>query len=166
MTVILRHNDSLELNHVEYEGSITPAELAALADYQATDPSWLSYDCINWIKPGADFRTVDLADLDDIFQKYRALFEPLNFVIFRRSAWICESDASEGHLQNWIGERDTRRGMSSDVRRFDTLAQACAWLVLNPAQALTVARAEGFKEVVRFTEPPSLARALGRVPGR
>ena len=162
MTVVLRHNESLELNRVEYRGTVTLGELIALADYQANEPTWLSYDCLNLITPGTDFRTIALVALDDVFLKYRTLFEPLDFVIFRRSAWVCQSPAARAHVDHWIGDRDTRAGMSSDLRQFDTCSEACDWLLLSPRQGAIAERGEGFKDIVSYTIAPNVTRAATR----
>ena len=162
MTVAFRHNQSLELNRVEYHGSVTLAELEALADFQAANPRWLSYDCLNLIMPGADFGKVDFAALDEIFKKYRVLFEPLHFVIVRRSAWICQSPAARPHLHHWISDRDTREGMSSDLRQFDSFADAGAWLVLTHDQTTMLQRGDDFDEVVAFSIPAQAAQAAAR----
>ena len=162
MTVVLRHNEALELNRVEYRGSVTLAELIALADYQAAEPTWLSYDCLSLIMPGADFKTIDFDALNDVFMKYSALFEPLDFVIFRRSAWVCQSQAARAHVDHWIGDRDTRAGMSSDLRQFDSFAEACDWLVLSREQAAMVERGESFKDIVSYTIAPNATRTATR----
>jgi len=162
VTVVLRHNEMLELNRAEYTGSVSVAELIALAEFQAENPQWLAYDCLNIILPGTDFDSVGLDQLDGIFQKYRALFEPLQLVIFRRSAWICQSPRAEAHVRHWVGDRDTREGMSSDLRRCETIAEACDWLILGPAQAAAAQSGEGFNEIVRYSIPAEITRTAVR----
>lgn len=158
MTVVLRHHEKLELNRVEYRGSVSLAELTAMAEFQAEEPSWLSFDCLNIVMPGADFKAVELAALDAVFARYRELFEPIRFLILRRSAWICQSRAGDAHVEHWIGGRDARTGMSSDVRLFDTIEEAGLWLVLNPAQTTTLATSEDFRDIAHFTIAPEAAR--------
>lgn len=153
MTLVLRHNERHELNRIEYRGRVTTAELTALADYQFVNPTWLAYDCINVVSADADFDSVSFTDLDAIFAKYRALFEPRRLAIFRRSAWICESPQALTHVSHWIGGRNLRQGMSSDVRLLDDYAAACAWLVLAPTMAEVLATGEGFSEVARYDMP-------------
>ncbi|MBX3510014.1 MAG: hypothetical protein KF700_02365 [Hyphomonadaceae bacterium] len=151
MPVVLRHHHKLELNRVEYEGAITVAELRALADFQAASPTWLTYDSLNLVLPGANFDSIELAKLDALYDHYKKLFAPLNFVILRRSAWICQSPAAVAHVDHWLGGRDTKAGMSSDVRWFDTFAEAGEWLVLNPAAAASLQSGEGFVDIFRLT---------------
>lgn len=159
MTLVLRHNDKLELNRVEYSGAISLAELIAVAEFQAQEPTWLSYDCLNLVAPGAYFEQVDHRALDALFERYSALFKPLQLVIFRRAAWLCESDEARPQIRHWIGGRDTRAGISSDIREFDSIGEACEWLVLSPAQAEIAARPENFREIVRYTLPARAALA-------
>lgn len=159
MPVVLRHHDKLEVNRVEYLGAVTLAELKALAEFQAANPTWLTYDCLSLVAPGAEFR-VGPADLDELFAHYRVLFAPLEFLIMRRSAWLCQSDAAREHVSYWLGGRDTKSGMSSDVRQFDTFEEAGEWLVLSPSGAEALASGAAFVDVMRFdsTATPALAR--------
>lgn len=160
MPVILRHNEELELNRVEYSGSVTLAELDALARFQAANPTWLTYDVLSLVPPGAHFSTVDLSELDRLFANYRKIFAPLTFLILRRSAWLCQSPAAERHVRHWIGERDTKAGMATDARMFESYATAGEWLVLNPAEIAILERAEGFSDIFNADS------ALGAAPTR
>ncbi len=159
MTAIFRHHEKLEVNRVEYCGSISIAELSALAAFQAANPSLLTYDGLNLVSATADFRAVDLAALDDLFAKYRALFQPLTFLILRRSAWLNFSPSAQAHVDYWVRGRDAKAGMSSDVRQFDSFEAAAEWLVLNPRDLETLKSGEGFKELARYTIPPEQALA-------
>ncbi|MBI3438813.1 MAG: hypothetical protein HY054_09250 [Proteobacteria bacterium] len=162
MTVALRHNAALELNRVEFSGSVTAAELAALADFQSDHPRWLPYDCLNIILPHADFDSIAFDSLNGIFVKYRSLFEPMQFVILRRSAWICQSLAAEAHLHHWMANRNTRDGMSTDVRRFNSIAEACDWLILSAPHAADAESGAGFDDIIRYTLPAEPARVAAR----
>jgi hypothetical protein len=157
--VVLRHNEKLELNRAEYHGAVSTDELRALAEFQAANPTWLTYDALSLIMPGADFQHVDLPALDKVFDRYRQLFEPRQLLIFRRSAWICQSQCSQGHLDYWLRGRDTRTEMSSDLRQFDDFKSAGAWLILNDEETAALESGAGFKEIVRFTIP---ARTFAR----
>ena len=154
MPVVLFHSEGLDLNVVEYRGPVTLAELEALAAFQARNPRHMRRDCLNHVRPGAYFAAVDLRALDALFAHYRTLFAPMTFEIMRRSAWLCESEAACKHVRHWLSG-DTRRGMSSAVRQFDTLAEACDWLLLPEAQTGAVARREGFVETASFDRGPS-----------
>jgi hypothetical protein len=151
VTLVLRHNQALELNRAEYHGSVSPAELVALAEFQASNPTWLTYDSLSWITPGADFDDVDLQALDAVFDRYRQLFRPHQLMIFRRSAWLCQSPGAQRHLDHWLHGHDTRAGMSSDLRQFDTFKDAGAWLVLSKDETAALESGEGFNEIVRYS---------------
>lgn len=159
MTVVLRHSEQIELNLVEYTGSVSLAELVALADFQAAQPAMLSYDSISVVRPGADFRSVELSNLDEVFARYRELFRPLNLVILRRSAWICQSPAAEPHVRHWLGDRDTRGGLSSDVRRFESFTGAADWLLLDAEELAALDSGAGFVDLARYHIPPAPALA-------
>jgi len=159
VTLVMRHNETLELNRAEYSGSVSTAELVALAEFQASNPTWLTYDALSWIMPGADFNDVDLQALDAVFNRYRQLFQPHQLVIFRRSAWLCQSPGAQSHLDHWLHAQDTRAGMSSDLRQFQTFKDAGVWLVLNAEETVALESGAGFTEIVRFTIP---ARGFAR----
>lgn len=159
MTLVLRHHEDLELNRAEYHGSVSAAELSALAEFQASNPTWLTFDALSWIRRGVDFDTVDLQALDAVFARYSQLFRPHQLLIFRRSAWICDSPRAQRHLDHWLTGRDTRTSMSSDVRQFASVKEAGPWLVLSESETAALESGEGFKEIVRYTIP---ARAFAR----
>lgn len=158
MPVILRHHQKLELNRVEFSGVVTLAELEAFAAFNAANPAWLTYDCLNLLPPGAEFQ-LDIAALDALFARYSQLFRPLTFLIMRRSAWLCLSPGAEAYVDRWLGGRDMKASMSSDVRAFASFEEAGEWLVLSAGGAAALKSGEGFAEIARFTTPPAaLAR--------
>lgn len=162
MTVVLRHNQTLELNLVEYRASVTLAELKALSAFLARNDAYLRRDCLNFVLPDADFRSIDLPALDDLFAYYGALFAPLKLQIFRRAAWVCQSEAALQTVRYWLDGRDMRERMSSAVRRFDTLGEAGDWLVLSDAELDMVARGQDFDEIARFDIAANATRAAAR----
>lgn len=157
MTIVLRHNATLELNLVEYRDSITLAELKALAAYVAARSEHMRRDSIGIVMPGGVFNNVELTALDSLFALYRDLYSTLEFQMLRRAAWICQSPAAQQHVTHWLSG-DTRGAMSSAVRQFDSIADACEWLVLTAADAPVIERREGFVEVARFSQAATLAR--------
>lgn len=150
MPVVLRHNELLELNIAEYHGSITLAELQAVADYLAVNRTFLKFDCLSVVLPGATFDDVAFDDLDRIFGRYRTLYAPINFQIIRRSAWICFSPAAQAHIDHWSGKRDAREAMSTTLRQFASFEEAGDWLVLSEAETLALQTGAGFDELARL----------------
>lgn len=157
MTILLRYNPALELNLVEYQDVISLAELKALARFSAAHPDVLKSDALNVVQPSADFSAITLPALDDLFGSYRVLFAPLNLEIYRRAAWICLNDAARPYVEHWLAGRDMRKGMSSEVRQFETYAEAADWLVLGPQETPLLESGEGFTEITRFHTPLSAA---------
>jgi hypothetical protein len=160
--VVLRHNETLQLNVAEYTGVITAAQLVGLAEYGGRNPHILKADSLNIVREDGDFAAVDLAELDALFARFRTLFAPLNFQIYRRSAWVCCDGAGDRHVEHWLGAQDMREAMSSTVRKFETFAEAGDWLLLSPAELALVERGEGFTDLVVFDEAPTLPRAASR----
>ncbi|MFN3465564.1 MAG: hypothetical protein ACK4X1_15980 [Terricaulis sp.] len=153
MPVVLRHNETLELNIAEYHGAITLAELQAVAEYLAANRSFLKCDCLSIVFPGATFENIAFDDLDRIFGRYQTLYAPLNFQIIRRSAWLCFSKAAQAHVDHWSGKRDAREAMSTTLRQFATFEEAGDWLVLSEAETLALQTGAGFDELARFDQP-------------
>lgn len=159
MPVVLRHNEQLELNIAEYRGSISFAELKAVADFLASNPSFLKSDCLNLVVAGAYFDNVDLDALDQLFGRYKTLYKPINFQIMRRSAWLCLSPAAQAHVDHWSGKRDAREAMSTTLRQFATFEEAGDWLVLSEAETIALQTNAGFDDLARFEQPTDITRA-------
>lgn len=162
VTVVLRHNEKLELNLVEYTGLITIDQLHAIADYGAAHPNFLKTDTFNIVHADADFSNVALSDLDALFARYRKYFGALSFNIYRRAVWLCLSPSAEPHIAYWIGDHDLRETMSSAVRKFDSYEDAADWLLLNSTEIAQVERGEGFEVLACFDVARPLVRARSK----
>jgi hypothetical protein len=162
VTVVLRHNETLELNLVEYVGAITPAQLKGIAAFGAQNPTFLMCDAFNLVHADADFNAVDFGVLDALFAGYSKLYQPLNFQIYRRASWVCRSEAARPHIDYWVGRPDMRETMSSAVRQFDTFDEAGDWLLLSAAELAVVERGEGFVDLAVIEDAPSAARVAAR----
>lgn len=162
MPVVLRHNEQLELNLAEYYGSVSLAELEAVAAFLGENPSFLKRDCLSVVLPGVDFAGVEFTALDHIFGRYKILYAPLDFQIVRRSAWICQSPAAQAHVDHWVGRRDAREAMSSTLRQFNAFAEAGDWLVLSEAETIALEMGAGFDEIIRFEDRLTQSRAAAR----
>jgi hypothetical protein len=154
--VVVRFNETIDLNRVEYSGAVTRAELDALSGYAAANPVHMRRDTLAVILPSAHF-DVSHDYLDALFERYRELYAVLHFEMLRRAAWICHSSLADAKIRYWLGG-DTRSAMFTAVRLFETYAGAGEWLVLNSEETLTAERGEGFVELFSFTETPTLAR--------
>lgn len=159
MPIVLRHNETLELNLVEYQGAITWDELVELAGFGARNCKYLRRDSLNWVLPGAHFREVDFARLDALYNHYAKLYAPMDFQIFRRSAWLCESPEALEHVRYWLVGRNAREAMSSTVRDFTNLQDAGEWLLLSENELGCADRREGFIELTAYDIPTRRAAA-------
>jgi hypothetical protein len=160
--VVLRHNESLELNLAEYLGSVTYAELNAVAEFLAANPTFLKRDCLSVARPGCDFDSIILGDLDTLFGGYSRLYAPISFQIIRRSAWVCLSPAAQRYIDYWIIGRDARGALSTTLRQFPTYEEAGDWLVLSEAETLALQTRTGFDVVAHFEDKPEAASARAR----
>lgn len=156
MSIAIRHSDELGLCLAEYEGLVTISQLHGVADFMSTAPQFLKRDCLTVVEADADFSSINLAELDDLFAHYRRLFAPMSVQVFRRSAWICHSSQAMAHIRYWVGDRDTRTSVASDIRLFETEAEAGRWLTFSPLEIARLGRREGFRTLATF---PSQAQA-------
>jgi hypothetical protein len=161
VTVVLRHNAAIDLNLVEYRDAVSFAELKGIAAFVSADPAHMKRDTLTIVCPAAHFSSVEMTELDALFEHYRALYAPLHFDLLRRSAWVCQSEAAAPHVAHWLGG-DIRSGMRSTVREFDTIEQAGEWLVLNETEIAATVSGDGFAEIIRFTDTPVAPRAAAR----
>ncbi len=162
MPVVLRHNDSLELNLAEYFGSVTYDELKAVAAFLAANPLFLKRDCLSVARQGCNFDTIELEDLDTLFGGYTTLYAPITFQIIRRSAWACLSPSAQRYVDHWIIGRDARGAMSTTLRQFPSYEEAGDWLVLSEAETLALQTRAGFDVVATFEDKPEAAQACAR----
>ncbi len=159
MTVVLRHSRSLNLNFVECIGEVTTDQLAALAACAAQNSELLGADSLNVVRPGADLSGVDMDALGVLFARYRKLYEPLRFQIYRRTAWVCECPAACAYVDFWVAGEASRKAFSTNARRLSSVAAACEWLLLSVPERAQVESGEGFAEFGRFEDAPLRAAA-------
>ncbi|MFO1017188.1 MAG: hypothetical protein U1E03_06295 [Hyphomonadaceae bacterium] len=152
MPVVLRHNETFELNLAEYSGSVTLAELEAVASYLGQNPAFLKRDCLSLVLPNTNFDSVPIEALDQLFGRYKTYYQPINFQIIRRSAWLCLSPAAQAHVDHWSGKRDARETMSTMLRQFSSFEDAGEWLVLSEVETKALETSAGFVELIRFVD--------------
>lgn len=157
MTVVLRHNETLELNRIEYAGRITLEQLKAVAAYGARNPSFLKCDSLQIVAADADF-DLDPHALDLLFLRYTKLYARFDLQIYRRSAWVCHSHRAQAMVDHWVNGRDLKEGLSSTVRLFASVQAAGEWLLLSGEEVTAVERADGFSEIARFEATPAPVR--------
>ena len=155
MPIVLRHNAALELSRVEYAGAMCAQDLHDHAAFNADNPVWLGFDCISVIHAGIDVAAISLANLDGVFKAHRQLFEPLNLMFMRRSAWVCESAAGQRLLSHWLAKRNADKSPWADVRQFDSFEAAGAWMLLSTENTAILKSGEGFKDIARFDAAPT-----------
>lgn len=150
MPILLRHHPHLELSRVEYNGIMRAEDLHAHAAYNAANPVWLGFDCVSVIHDDVDVSGISLANLDGVFNAHRQLFEPLNLMFMRRSAWVCESPAGQRFLSHWLAKRNADKSPWADVRQFNSFEAVAEWMLLSPENAAALKSGEGFKDIARF----------------
>ena len=150
MPIVLRHNATLELSRVEYNGVMRAQDLHDHAAFNAANPVWLGFDCISVIHADVDVSAINVNNLDGVFNAHRELFVPLNLMFMRRSGWVCESAAGQRFLNHWLTKRNADKSPWADVRQFDSFEAASEWMLLSAENAAILKSGEGFNEVARF----------------
>lgn len=158
MPIVLRHNSKLELSRVEYNGVMRAKDLHDHAAFNAANPIWLGFDCVSVIHDDVDVSGISLPDLDGVFTAHRELFEPLNLMFMRRSAWVCESPGGQRFLSHWLNKRNADKSPWADVRQFNSFDEAGQWMLLAPDGLHALRTGEGFRDIARFDSAPSLSR--------
>ncbi|MEZ5957872.1 MAG: hypothetical protein R3C27_11755 [Hyphomonadaceae bacterium] len=158
MPITLRHNSKLELSRVEYTGAMRAKDMHDHAVYNAANPVWLGFDCVSVIHPDVDVSAISLDSLDGVFSAHRQLFEPLNLMFMRRSAWVCESPAGQRLLSHWLTKRNADKSPWAEVRQFDSFEAAGAWMLLSAENTAILKQGQDFTEVARFDATPGLER--------
>jgi len=159
LPIILRHNAALELNRVEYSGALRAKDLHDHAAFNAANPVWLGFDCVSIVHENIDISTISLNDLDGVFKAHRELFEPLNLMFMRRSAWVCESALAQRLLRHWMDKRNADKSRWADVRQFETFEAAAEWMLLSSENTAILKHGVDFQEIARFgAAPPALVR--------
>ena len=150
MPIILRHNEELEVSRVEYAGVVRARDMHDHAAFNAAHPAWLGFDCVSVSHAARGATGFSLAVLDGGFKALRDLFEPLNLLFMRRSAWVCESPQGQRLLDHWMAKRNAHGSPWAEGRLFETFAGASDWLMLNPEHAAMLASGKGFREIASF----------------
>lgn len=150
MPIVLRHNEVLELSRVEFFGVMRAEDLHNHAAYNAANPIWLGFDCVSVIHPDVEVSAISLTSLDGVFNAHRQLFEPLNLMFMRRSAWVCDSPIGQRFLSHWLTKRNADKSPWAEVRQFDTFEAAGEWLLLDSRAAAALKSGDDFAEVARF----------------
>lgn len=158
MPIVLRHNAALELSRVEYTGVMRAQDLHDHAAYNAANPIWLGFDCVSVIHADVEVADISPTNLDGLFIVHRQLFEPLNLMFMRRSAWVCESPIGQRLLSHWIAKRNADKSPWTEVRQFDSFDTAGDWMLLGAENKAILKNGEDFKEIARFDAAPGLAR--------
>lgn len=158
MPIVTRHNAELELSRVEYFGTIRVQDLYDLAAFNAANPVWHGFDCINVIHDDVDPSTISKADLDSVFTTHRELLKPLGLLFMRRSGWVCLSPIGQHFLSYLLAKRNADKSPWADVRQFDTFEAASEWLLLSPEGAAILKAGRDFTEIARFDAAAKPAR--------
>lgn len=158
MPIVLRHNSNLELSRVEYTGQMRATDLHDHAAFNAANPVWLGFDCVSVIHADVEVTGISLDNLDGVFNAHRQLFEPLNLMFMRRSAWVCESPAGQRLLSHWMTKRNADKSPWADVRQFDSFEAAGEWMLLSAENTAILKNGDDFKEIARFASASAPTR--------
>lgn len=161
MGIAFLRNETLGVNLALYSGVVSKEEINALAEFLAANPLHLRRDSVSVVEADADFSSVSLGDLDALFARYKEIFALVPMQLLRRSAWICRSEQARAHVDYWVGRRDTRSAVTSDMRQFQTIEDAGQWLALSPLEIAILESRTAFEDLRSFATGARSARASG-----
>lgn len=95
-------------------GVVTPAHFEALAGFCTKRRDLLAHDLISLVDPDVIVAGFGASDLAELRQMYRALQLNADFMMQRRSAWICPSVAAWPILEAWLDGRHARDGQGTE----------------------------------------------------
>jgi hypothetical protein len=162
VTVLVRHSPTLNLNFVECSGVVSTEQLGALAACASQHETLLKSDSLNIVRAGADFSGVDMAALGALYAHYQKLYKPLQFQVYRRTAWICQCPSALPRVDFWVRGDEARKAFATNTRRLETLAEAAEWLLLSPDESAMLESGESFAEFAHFDDEPARAVAAAR----
>jgi hypothetical protein len=121
------------------------SELHAMAAFYRENRAFVRTDLISIVEDDARDASEVLQSLAQLRRDFRDLQTSSDFVVVRRSIWVCENPAVWAVLEAWLHERHSRDGQGTEVALVPTLASTN--FLFSDDEIEAVARWEGFKEI-------------------
>lgn len=124
MPITAHYNEMLRLRVHCYSGFVQPTDIQQLAAFYAENRQLVLTDVISIIDEDVtDTSALVLPTLPAFRKQFRELHIAANFLLLRRSAWVCPSRAAWPVLEQWLDGRHSHDGQGSEVCLVATLAE-------------------------------------------
>lgn len=156
MGTIAKFNEALGIRTHEYFGDVEPSELVELSDFYRANPGLVRTDLISIVSEHATGHAVLAQHLETIRERFRALHTTSEFLLVRRSAWVCPNASAWSLLEDFLHERHSRDGLGSEVCLVALLHDVDC--LFEPDEIAAVESGEGFRPIfTRYQTKQTLA---------
>lgn len=143
MGVLAKFNEALSVRVHDYFGDVEPEDLFELADFYRANPLLVKTDLISVVDETATGHAVLAEHLKAMRERFRLLHQTSDFLLIRRSAWVCPNPSAWSLLENFLHERHSRDGLGSEVCLVATLPEASC--LFEPDEISAAESGQGFK---------------------
>jgi hypothetical protein len=143
MGIVARINDALGIRVHDYFGVVEPSELFALANFYQDNPGLVKTDVVSVVDENATGHTVLAKNLESMRERFRELHKASDFLLVRRSAWVCPNLSAWPLLEDFLHERHSHDGQGSEVCLVATLPEATC--LFEPDEIAAVRSGEAFR---------------------
>jgi hypothetical protein len=157
MGIVAKINDALGIRVHRYFGAVEPSDLYALADFYRANPAFVKTDVISFVDESASGHTVLLKHLELMRERFRELHRSSNFLLIRRSAWVCPNVSAWSMLEDFLHERHSRDGLGSEVCLVATLAEVSC--LFEPDEIAAVGSGNAFRPIFSNDQAASASAA-------
>ena len=161
MPIAAHINEKLGLRVHDIFGAIAPSEFADIANFYCANPHWNRADLLSLVRDDIDLSNFSPEHLAGLRALYRELHEHGDFILLRRSAWVCSHVSGWRLLEEFLKDRHALDGQGTEVCLVATLPEASCIFDQNEIEAVTSWR--DFRELVCVgagpNEPTMTARA-------
>jgi hypothetical protein len=155
-------NVELAIEVVRFTGRVTLWEVTQLVRLHEARPDLITADSVQIVDEDADLSDLTPVRLEGLRDHYSQLLQRADFLLLRRSGWICRSASACSVVEFWLDGRHSRDGQGTDVCLIADVRDLD--LLFSDDEIEAVAAARGFVEAARFDEAqaaiqPSAAHA-------
>lgn len=151
VAIVAYINDELAIRVHRFSGVVTPGQVYDLATFYDSARPLVRTDLISIV--GADVQDTSalfLPELDQLRRRFRELHEASDFILLRRSGWVCQSRAAWSVLEAWLQDRHSRDGHGSELFLSANLAELDG--LFDKDEISAVADFTSFRQVFAISE--------------
>lgn len=148
MPIEVRMSSDFGIQLVKFSGAVTNEQAQQLGRLHESRPDLLAADSVQIIDEDADLRQLRGAPLQVLRSHYNRLHRRADFLVLRRSGWICRSASAWRLVEIWLEGRHAHDGQGADVSLVGALADLAPMFTAEELEAISLER--GFDEIARF----------------